>query len=359
MKLPWWYQPTASGDLDSMDRAVDPGVPIVPPQIEIRDGGIFWSYDPEGKIPRVNPFSDNTSQLLAQLRTSFAVMYLRRSKSSHMFEDDRILMMRYLKPGIRSAIDRRTLTDFLNLQHLGAEETLAYAKLHGVLDVCVHGLTHGHHVWCAPPGWPLEGWTSFELWRRTAQRFAAVLRISADLKESPRGCGRREDWTIVVSAIADEEARRAITIPSREVAFNMLQSVVNDFLRIGEVVPTLSRLPAGWKLRLTGNPLYPLFGNLATQLALIVCGAEAMFTCAGCGSLYMRQGAHRRPKRGMANYCSNCGRRGMLLSAKRRYTTKVSEARRLRSEGMSVSQIARQLQSDASKVRKWVSKKEA
>ena len=69
--LPWWYQPTGSGETGSIDRRVESGIPVIPPQIEIRDGGIFWSYDPEHRIPRVNPHADNTSQRLGQLRVAF------------------------------------------------------------------------------------------------------------------------------------------------------------------------------------------------------------------------------------------------------------------------------------------------
>ena len=80
-----------------MDRAVDSGVPIVPPRIEIRDGGIFWSFDPDREIPRVDPGLDSKSQVLAQLRVAFNLLHQRRSSRNRLSENDRIRVMQYMK----------------------------------------------------------------------------------------------------------------------------------------------------------------------------------------------------------------------------------------------------------------------
>ena len=169
------------------------------------------------------------------------------------------------------------LTDFLKLQGGGLKEVLKYACKHGVLDICKHGLPHAHHGWCAPPGWPLEGWTSLEAWRSTAGLFATILRISSDLKEDPQSSGRKEDWRIVFSTVQDDDARKHLEILNREFGLNMLQGIVNDYLRIGEVAPLIARTPSGWKLHVAGNSLYALFGSLAFQLALVLCGAGDLY----------------------------------------------------------------------------------
>lgn len=44
------------------------------------------------------------------------------------------------------------------------------------------------------------------------------------------------------------------------------------------------------------------------------------------------------------------------MNAQRRYRAKIIEARELRSDGMSIQQIAGRLRSDVSRVRKWVRK---
>jgi len=217
------------------------------------------------------------------------------------------------------------------------------------------GYPHGHHPWCAPSGWPFEGWTSLDAGQKSALRFAAVLRISSDLKEEAHSCGRDEDWAVVYSTVLNEQARTSLKAPgNREAALNLLQLTVNDYLRLGEVRPMLARTPAAWKFFLSGNPLYPLLGKLVTELAVIVCGAEAVYTCSGCGHMYPREGARRRPKRGSANYCPGCGKPAAVLAAKRRYQSKIAEARKLRLDGLSVQEVARRVNSDPAKVRKWV-----
>jgi hypothetical protein len=339
-----------------MDRRVESGPPIIPEQIEIRDGGIFWSFDPEHKLLRIDPRSSPESQLLGGLRNAFALLHQRSDKRCRLDERDRLLVLRHMKyNSTRSSPGRRALTDFLELQQGSPEAILAYGSLHGVLDICEHGYPHGHHDWCTPNGWPLEGWTSLDAWRKTARRFATVLRISADHKEDPRSCGRDEDWAAIFSSVLNEEARKLLRPPeNREAGLNLLQTVANDYLRLGEVNPILARTPDGWKICFTGNPLYPLLGMLATQLAVIVCGAEAMYTCSGCGEMYQREGARRRPKRETANYCPGCGKPAAVLAAKRRYSAKIVEARKLRSEGLSLREIALKIKSDRARVRKWV-----
>ena len=279
--------------------------------------------------------------------------YTRRNELSE--EDKASLLRQASYTSGRSSPSRRMLTDFLNLQGASADDVLKYAQQHGVLDICSHGESHGHHRWCAPEGWPLEGWTSFETWQMTANRHAALLRIAAELRDT-NSVGRRKDWALLFSSVHDEAASAALQISNREHALNMLQSVVNDYLRRGEVHPELSRTPGGWKIQFSSNALYPLLGNLAAQIAIIVSGAEAIYTCAGCGVLYFREGERRRPKRGTGNYCDGCGRAKGVQSAKERYQNKILEARRMQSEGLSLDRIAVALNSDRGKVQKWLAK---
>jgi hypothetical protein len=297
-----------------------------------------------------------TSQILAQLRASYVMLYWRSTRRNELSEEEKASLLHQASYTIgRSAPSRRMLTDFLNLQGASANDVLKYAQHHGVLDICNHGEPHGHHRSCAPDGWPLEGWTSFEAWQTTANRHAALLRIAAELRDT-NSVGAKEDWAVLFSSVHDEASRAALQIVNREHALNMLHGLVNDYLRRGEVHPELSRTPGGWKIQLSSNALYPLLGNLAAQLALVVSGAEAIYTCAGCGVLYFRDGERRRPKRGTGNYCDACGRPKQLQSAKQRYRNKILEARRMQSQGLSLERIAVTLKSDRGKVQKWLAK---
>ena len=352
--IPWWYQPTGSGEIDSIDRRVESGYPSIPPLIEVRDGGVFWSFDPEHQIPRVNPLADNTSQLLGHLRAALAALHQRSSKRP-MLESDRVNLIQQVKDlASFLAPDRRTLTDFLKLERARPEDVLKYANKHGVLDLCEHMFPYGNHLSCQPMGWPLDGWTSLETWRRTAGIFAAILRISSDLRENAQSTGRNKDWQVLFSAVQSNNEMRSSVMTNREHGLNMLQLVVNSYLQLGEVTPLLARTSPGWKLHFAGNSLYPLFGNLAFQLALILCGADVIYTCAGCGTIYVREGDRRRPKSGTRNYCNDCGKPKAALDAKRNYLARIAEARKLRADGLTTVQIAIQMRIDKKKVARWV-----
>jgi hypothetical protein len=353
--LPWWYLPNANGD-DTMDRSVDSGLPILPQQIEIRDGGIFWSFDPQHEFPRVDSHSDARSQVVSHLELMVAVLHQRSQKQNRLSDDYLQLVGRYMRHTTpRSAPVRRVLTDFLELQQSGAKDVLKYAKLYGVLDICEHGIPHGHHSWCAPTGWPLDGWTSLDVWRTTSRRFAAILRIASDLKGNTRARGRKEDWDVVFSTVLSEEARKLLVVPANhEMSLNTIQNMVNHYLRLGEVAPMLARTSAGSKFYFAGNPLYPLLGTLAMQLAINWCDVEVLYTCSGCGKMYERGATVRRPKRGTANYCPGCGKRTALLAAKSRYRSKLVLVRDLSLQGLSADDIGCMLDSPVAKVRQWI-----
>jgi hypothetical protein len=356
LELPSWYQPTASGG-NEMDRVVDYGFPLVPTKVEIRDEGIAWSFDPSGEIPRLDAHLGSASNLLDQLSRCIGLFHERRFRSNSISEQDRVFLLRQGKYYMsRTGYARTVLADFLELQRKRPEATLEYAKRHGVLDICDHGLTHGHHPSCAPAGWPFDGWTSFDAWRKTAERLAAILRISSELKEDQHSLGRKEDWAVLFSSVQNNKVRDSLRVLDREHAFNLLGSIVNDYLRIAEVVPIVARRPSGWKMQQTGNTLYPLLGNLIAQVSLIICGAEAMYTCSGCGTLYCREAGRRRPKFGSANYCSSCGTPQAVRDAKARYRAKKKEARYLRANHVSLREIASRLESHVENVRKWVAK---
>ena len=140
--LPWWYQPDAIGS-NSMDRPVDIGFPIVPQQIEIRDGGIFWSFDPEHELLRIDPRSDSGSQFLGHTKNVFTLKRQRTSMANNISESDALSVMAFMKyDRSRSSPGRRALTDFLKLQEkTGVEAALEYAKVHGVLDICEHWIS--------------------------------------------------------------------------------------------------------------------------------------------------------------------------------------------------------------------------
>jgi hypothetical protein len=109
----------------------------------------------------------------------------------------------------------------------------------------------------------------------------------------------------------------------------------------------------GWALEINydGN----LFAAIAMQLALIVADAEMLFSCTGCGNPYIRPRSKRRPKPGWGNYCDACSKSGQSQKrAAASYRKKRATARRLHAEGLSISKIAVELETTASRVEGWL-----
>lgn len=108
-----------------------------------------------------------------------------------------------------------------------------------------------------------------------------------------------------------------------------------------------------WELQIDYHGL--LFPAIALQLALVVAGADGLFTCSGCAVPYMRPRERKRPKSGWANYCDQCSKKGV---AKRRavetYREKRSQAVRMQASGVSVEEIAEQLNTEARRVHGWL-----
>jgi hypothetical protein len=108
-----------------------------------------------------------------------------------------------------------------------------------------------------------------------------------------------------------------------------------------------------WVLEIDYHGL--LFAAIALQLALVVADADSLFTCSGCAVPYIRPRERKRPKSGWANYCDECSTKGV---AKRRavetYRGKRSQAVRMHSSGVSVQEIAEQLNTATTRVRGWL-----
>jgi hypothetical protein len=110
-----------------------------------------------------------------------------------------------------------------------------------------------------------------------------------------------------------------------------------------------------WDLQIDYHGL--LFPAIALQLALVLADADSLYTCSGCGRPYVRPRDRKRPKSGWANYCAQCANDGVAQRrAAEAYRERLREAGRLHSAGVSVSEIAKQLNSTVARVRGWLDK---
>jgi transposase-like protein len=98
-----------------------------------------------------------------------------------------------------------------------------------------------------------------------------------------------------------------------------------------------------------------LFPAIALQLALVVADADSLFSCSGCGQPYIRPRSKKRPKPGCRNYCDVCKEAGIAgRDATVSHRARVAQVRRLYAAGTSISQIAKQLETDVEHVSKWL-----
>ncbi len=104
--------------------------------------------------------------------------------------------------------------------------------------------------------------------------------------------------------------------------------------------------------------LVPTFGAVAMQTLLMVCRANSLYTCSGCGVPYIRAFTHHRmPKPDQNNYCPECADRSRpIYDAKKRYRAKQREAVRLCKEGKTINEVARILNTTPERVRNWTQK---
>lgn len=269
--------------------------------------------------------------------------------------------------------------DFVRLWQEPPEAILRYAKRWGVLYLdlegtpCVKAYTVRYSSddpsdrQELPRSEPIDAWIYF------SRRAYAVLNIAASLKLVSPKQGKRaspSDWALLDSLdnkvgdqVFDDLWRRrglldlyALAGCPYSVAWDINQErrwlarEITLWLEIGR--PGFAVNERSWELEVDYNSC--LFAAIALQLALTVTGARNLFTCSGCGLPYVRE--KKAPKPSQGNYCLQCGPKAALREADRRRREKVSDARRLYANGESIVDIAVELKTKPTSVRRWLRK---
>ena len=240
------------------------------------------------------------------------------------------------------------LERFKDLGRAPPEKIRDYARRSGVLEICAHGLPTSHNkprpnpdgegvlsFGCIPllvDQDPRTLWEPVSVWRRLAGEAHAIVNLAARLREGT--VGKPEDWAAIRDAPIVAVALHSVqgghlpeagtaaewrslaqqSLLGKSPAFEqeMLAEIVNQWLRWGDVRPSL-----GWKgdrprVRLGGDGL---FGALAVQLMLAVNAGKGVATCTECGQVYAPK---RLPNPNRENFCLDCGRKIALRRAQRR-----------------------------------------
>lgn len=274
-------------------------------------------------------------------------------------------------------VSRSMLNQFVRLTD--AESILKFAKNYGVM-----ALANGSVSW---PGRTelREGVEPIAAWQYYSRRAQAVLQIGAALRQNK--LGDFSDWSkvgILVPASGytrshEKSVKTAMLRPhfgmpytlfsmgespeqNIKLARKFIAAEVGNWLdcwkqdrrtAVSDFALHWNDVQERWGLEIDYHGL--LFAAVALQLALVIAGADSLFVCSGCSIPYIRPRERKRPKSGSANYCDQCSKEGV---AKRRavetYREKRTRAVRMRCSGVSVQEIAEQLNTKAARIRGWL-----
>jgi len=225
------------------------------------------------------------------------------------------------------------LVDFIKLADSNPEDILVFAQKWGVLGLCQHSLPSSHRLptsleeWNSPPDpdrfCEPKGVEPLIEWRSWARKYRAVLNITWNLNLDKTG--DEKDWELLYEDAAykdDYDVIVSLQADSRGLFEKILiQDVVNNYLFIGDVRPSLVLVEFEYaevqpRIDLGNHGIYRLFGALAVQLMVAVSQTEGFALCSGCGTAYFPK---RRPRAGEGHYCEDCGRKVALRNAAKRY----------------------------------------
>jgi hypothetical protein len=274
-------------------------------------------------------------------------------------------------------VSRNMLNQFVRLTD--SESILQFAKSWGVMALSDDTVPRPgrRHV--------REGIEPIAAWQYYSVRAQAVLQIVAALKQNK--LGDLNDWNKIGILIPNgsytkghEESLKAAMVRSHfgmgfslfvmgespdqnvKLAREFIASEVGQWLdcwkeeqttAVSDFALRWNVVQERWDLQIEYHGL--LFAAIALQLALVVAGADSLYSCSGCGAPYIRSRERKRPKFGWANYCDQCSKEGVAQRrAVESYREKRAQAVRMHLNGMPIPEIAVQLHTDATRVKGWL-----
>jgi len=301
-------------------------------------------------------------------------------------KDDSIRWRMGRKPRMRE-VSRTMLNQFIRLKD--ANSVLRFAREWGVLALSDNqwtGSGDGQRYWPGRQGMT-EGVESVLAWQYYSKRAQALLNVASALKQDK--LGDMSDWGEFATFYSAPNEMRRIEKWIEEgwgrhnfgLGFTVLNGDGTHEERVKLARESIAREIGGWldcwkddtpkgisdfalrwiddqqrwDLQIDYHGL--LFPAIALQLALVLADADSLYSCSGCGIPYIRPRERKRPKSGWANYCEQCSKDGVAQRrAAETYREKRTEAVRLHSGGASVSEIAKQLNTEVACIRGWLEK---
>ena len=158
------------------------------------------------------------------------------------------------------------------------------------------------HHYCFPRGFRTDApWEAIAAWRSWASRAYASLMVTADLRAGKPGAA--EDWRTCAGS------ERWIEPQSVDDGWRQIEHFSNLWLGAARVRPWLTPVNGALRLALgSSRANSPLFGAIAVQLALALCGAEGFAVCDGCKKLHAPA---RKPRSDERSYCLICRDKGV------------------------------------------------
>jgi transposase-like protein len=242
-----------------------------------------------------------------------------------------------------------------------------FAKKWGILEMDEHGRLTNAAVEVNNEGYgePIETWCYF------SRRAFSALSISANLAQGRPGAA--DDWAALSPLSERLNKNLQIRIPGY-FSLNLLaengldcfahSSIENQrmilsaeltlwlkFSGLGFAIISVPRSKGEFMVDFSGR----LLAAIALQLALTASQTNTLFTCSGCSKPYIREG--KKPRSGQFNFCPECGRTASTHKADQRRRERVQEARKLHADGLTVSDIAKRLNTKrVATVRRWIEK---
>jgi hypothetical protein len=224
------------------------------------------------------------------------------------------------------------LNDFVRL-HAVPEKILEFAQKNGVL-------------W--QDGIDAEGREPINEWRRLSRKACALLNIGVDLAAGKRKVNV-EEWKWV--RLYEDGELADLTSPAASFV-EMELEISHAWL--AECGFSMRRNKQTRTFGLEIDYRGKMLNAVGLQVAATLAHLDSIFICSGCQYPYGRPKSKRRPRKGQANFCDECGTKAALQHADERRKARIAEARRLYSAGLSIESIADQIDAEAESVERWV-----